>query len=377
MKGTVLGVFILSITLLFLYFFRDTLFAFLYVPRNDKPVATQPSSAIPTDKKDIEIVAVNLTIPWEIAFLPDRSMLVTQRDGKLLKIGTETKIIKEIEGVRHTSEGGLLGLVLHPNFSENNFIYLYLTTEENGTITNQVERYVYRDDTLFDRKVILQGIKGSANHDGGRIAFGPDGYLYITTGDAQTPTLAQDKNLLNGKILRITDDGGIPSDNPFDNAVYSVGHRNPQGLAWAADGTLWATEHGPSGLETGNDEVNIITKGSNYGWPNLRGMETRDGFVAPVLESGRSDTWAPSGMAYWDGSLFFSGLRGETLYEAKIMDGNTLQLSSHFVGDFGRIRAVTLGPDGSLYISTSNKDGRGVPQTDDDRIIKVNPQVFR
>ncbi|KKS63178.1 MAG: Quinoprotein glucose dehydrogenase [Candidatus Collierbacteria bacterium GW2011_GWD2_42_50] len=223
----------------------------------------------------------------------------------------------------------------------------------------------------------MEKIKGSSNHDGGRIAFGPDGYLYITTGDAETPNLAQDKNSLNGKILRIKDDGGIPEDNPFGNAVYSLGHRNPQGLAWDKNGTLWETEHGPSGIQTGNDEVNIIIKGGNYGWPTIKGDQTKKGLISPIIQSGTKDTWAPSGMAYYDGSLFFSGLRGEALYEAKIRNGNKLDLLTHFKQEFGRIRAVVLGPDGYLYLSTSNQDGRGRVREGDDKIIKINPKIFR
>ncbi len=223
----------------------------------------------------------------------------------------------------------------------------------------------------------MAGIKGSVNHDGGRIAFGPDGYLYITTGDAENSHLAQNKNSLNGKILRIKDDGSIPSDNPFGNAVYSMGHRNPQGLAWDKDGTLWETEHGPSGIQTGYDEINIITKGANYGWPEIRGEQTKEGFVSPVIQSGSKDTWAPSGMKYWNGSLFFSGLRGEALYEAKISKENKLNLITHFKQRFGRIRAVVLGADGFIYLSTSNRDGRGQVREGDDKIIKINPRIFR
>lgn len=332
---------------------------------------------ISTEIKDLEIIAQNLDIPWDIAFLPNGDMLVTERSGKLLKIGAEKKLIKEIEGVKHIGEGGLLGLAVHPDFASNNFIYLYFTTQDVNGINNRVERYKFSNDILSQREVILEGIKGSSNHDGGRIAFGPDGFLYITTGDAETPNLAQDKNSLNGKILRVKDDGSIPPDNPFGNAVYSLGHRNPQGLAWDKNNTFWVTEHGPSGAQTGYDEVNIIVKGANYGWPEIYGGQTKENFVSPVIQSGSKDTWAPSGMIFWDGSLFFTGLRGEALYEAKIVGGNKLSLVSHFKERFGRIRAVVLGTDGFMYFSTSNKDGRGQEKEGDDKIIKVNPQIFR
>ncbi len=356
----------------FLYLFRQRFIPFLLTPRQvDNFVTETISPANP------EIVAQNLSVPWEIGFLPNGDFLVTERSGKLLEIGAETKLIKEIEGVKHIGEGGLLGLALHPHFSTNHFIYLYSTTQNSQGLANRVERYQLLGNSLSDRKVILEGIKGSSNHDGGRIAFGPDSYLYITTGDAENSSLAQDKTSLNGKILRIKDDGNFPTDNPFGNAVYSLGHRNPQGLAWDKNGTLWETEHGPSGSQTGYDEVNIIVKGGNYGWPIIKGDQVRSGLISPIIQSGSKDTWAPSGLAYVDGSLFFSGLRGETLYQAKISSNNKLNLTRHLSQQFGRLRAVVLGPDGYLYISTSNTDGRGKPKTGDDKIIKVNPKLFK
>ena len=366
----------LVILIFFMFLFREKVRYYFFAPMQIPPSVEIKTDNTPQVSKNIETIAQNLEIPWEIAFLPNGEMLVTERSGKLLKIGPETKVIKEIEGVKHIGEGGLLGLAIHPNFSENNFIYLYSTTQNSAGITNRVERYKLFGDTLSERKVILEGIKGSSNHGGGRIVFGPEEYLYITTGDAENPNLAQDKNSLNGKILRIKDDGSIPSDNPFGNAVYSLGHRNPQGLTWDKDGTLWETEHGPSGVQTGYDEVNIIVKGANYGWPIIKGDQTREGLVIPIIQSGAADTWAPSGMAYWNGSLFFSGLRGEALYEAKI-NGKRLDLITHFKQEYGRIRAVVLGKDGLIYFSTSNKDGRGQIKEGDDKIIKINPQIFR
>lgn len=326
--------------------------------------------------QDVEIVTENLEIPWEVAFLSSGEMLVTERPGRLLKIDQDKKVI-EIENVAHVGEGGLLGLVIHPDFSQNKWIYLYLTTRSGGRLVNQVERYRLEGATLTDKKVILNGIAGASNHDGGRIAFGPDGFLYITTGDAQQENLAQNINLLNGKILRVNDDGGIPEDNPFGNAVYSYGHRNAQGLAWDSQGRLWATEHGRSGIRSGLDEINLIEKGKNYGWPIVQGSQTKEGIVTPVLHSGENTTWAPSGAAFWEGSIFFGGLRGEALYEAKINPDNTVSLKTHLQNQFGRIRAVSLGPDGFLYITTSNRDGRGDIKEGDDKLIKINPQIFR
>lgn len=324
-------------------------------------------------QSNLVVIAANLHIPWDIVFLPSGDLLVTERAGRVLKIGSQTKLIAQIEGVRHVGEGGLLGITLHPNFSKNNYVYLYSTTQSGKDIANRVERYTLANETLVDRKTILDGINGSSNHDGGRILFGPDGYLYITTGDAEKPASAQDKNSLNGKILRVKDDGTIPEDNPFGNAVYSLGHRNPQGLAWDDKGRLWQTEHGPSGLQTGHDEVNLIEKGGNYGWPVLRGDQKQNGYIAPILQSGSSDTWAPAGLTYYNGSLFFSGLRGESIYKARIGQDTKLDLSVHHARVFGRIRTIVVGPDGYFYITTSNTDGRGQKKERDDKIIRIHP----
>lgn len=358
------------------YLFRKNITRLFFVPRQTAVINEITSKNTSPPSKDIKIIAQNLDIPWEIAFLPNGDMLVTERSGKLLKIIPESKTIAEIGGVKHIGEGGLLGLAVHPNFSENSFIYIYLTTQDSRGISNRVERYKLLNDTVIEKEIVLEGIRGSSNHNGGRIAFGPDGYLYITTGDAENPDLAQDKNSLNGKILRVTDDGSAPADNPFGNPVYSLGHRNPQGLTWDQNGTLWETEHGPSGAQTGYDEVNIIVKGANYGWPIIKGEQIGDGYVSPVIQSGADDTWAPGGITYWNGSLFFVGLRGEALYQAKIEQGNKLNLTTHFKGTYGRLRAITLGNDGYFYLVTSNTDGRGRENPGDDILIKIDPKTL-
>ena len=323
---------------------------------------------------DIEVVTENLQVPWEIAFLPDGDILITERVGTLRRIGEKEQVF-EIEGVAPVGEGGLLGMALHPNFEQNRWIYLYFTALGGGDklFINRVLRYRLEDDGLSEKTVIIDNIPGASNHNGGRIAFGPDGHLYIATGDAQMQSQASDTNSLNGKILRLRDDGSIPDDNPFGNAVYSYGHRNPQGLAWDEQGRLWATEHGP----TAKDEINLIKKGANYGWPDSQGDKVLPGTEAPALHAGNFETWAPSGVAYYQDSLFFGGLRGQTLYEAVLQGDKIIELKKHFQGEFGRIRAVVLGPDGFLYISTSNRDGRGRPQADDDRVIRINPGLLR
>lgn len=330
----------------------------------------------PTQKTDIEIVAEGLVIPWDIAFLPGGDLLVTERPGRLIRIGREKRVIP-VEGVRHRGEGGLLGLTLHPRFSENHWLYLYLTTTTASGLGNRIERYQLEGDYLINRTVILQGIPGAIYHDGGKIVFGPDGYLYVTVGDATQTNLAQNRDSLAGKILRLKDDGSIPADNPFSNATYSYGHRNPQGLAWDSQGRLWATEHGRSGILSGLDELNRIERAANYGWPAIEGDKQKEGMRPPMINSGPNETWAPASAVFYQGSIFFTGLRGESLYQATIStDGNVTGLKKHLTGRFGRLRALVLGPDGNFYISTSNQDSRGEPKPGDDKIIRVNPRML-
>jgi glucose/arabinose dehydrogenase len=232
-------------------------------------------------------------------------------------------------------------------------------------------------------KTLIDNVAGSNNHDGGRLKFGPDRKLYWTTGDAQTTRFAQNLSSLNGKILRLNGDGAIPADNPFPNSyVYSYGHRNSQGLAWQPKtGRLYATEHGPSGFQgCCRDELNYIEPGKNYGWPAIRGDETREDMVSPVLNAGTSETWAPTGATFvtrgpWAGSLLFTGLRGQTLYRV-VLDANdprkVEKFERYFYRQFGRLRDIVEGPDGNLYLLTSNRDGRGSPKDDDDRVIRLS-----
>jgi len=327
------------------------------------------------DYPAVSVIAEGLDTPWAIAFIP-QGLLITERKGTVRFVDGSGELgsgaVATI-AVKEIGEGGLLGIAAHPQFSSNKFVYLYYTySEDGGNTLNRVSRFVYENNKLGGESVIVDGIPGAANHDGGRIKFGSDGFLYITTGDAQIPSQAQDKNSLAGKILRVDENGNSASGNPFGNASYSYGHRNPQGIAWDKNGILWATEHGPSGTETGNDELNRIEIGKNYGWPDIRGRQTKAGMVTPVLESGAGNTWAPAGMAYLDGYLYFAGLRGQALYRISV--DNPGQFDTFFKNEFGRLREVVAGPDNMLYVTTSNRDGRGVVKSGDDKILRINPQ---
>lgn len=359
------------------YAFRGRLLRLFMAPH--PPAAQQrgiPLADAPSG--DVTTIATGLEAPWSLAFLPGDGLLVTERPGRLVHLENGERRAKvTVPGVRQVGESGLMGLALHPRFDENAWVYLAFTAEGSSGLENRVVRYRWTRTAVVEPRVILDGIPAAAFHDGGRIAFGPAGYLYVTTGDATDADRAQDRGSLAGKILRVTDDGGIPADNPFGTAVYSWGHRNPQGLAWDDRGRLWSTEHGRSGARTGLDELNLIAPGRNYGWPLIEGDATHPGMERPFLHSGPDYTWAPAGAVHVAGSIFFGGLRGEALYEARLADGTAAALRVHFYGDFGRIRAVTLGPDGMLYFSTSNRDQRGKVRKGDDRIVRVNPRIFR
>jgi aldose sugar dehydrogenase len=323
----------------------------------------------PPDLK-IEVVLHGLDTPWALDFAPDGRLFITERPGR----------IRTVEG------GRLMGLALDPQFAKNHFVYVAHTYRAaNGRLQNRLVRL--REDPktskgLFDQ-VLINNVAGSNNHDGGRVKFGADGKLYWTVGDAQTARLAQNLSSLNGKILRLNPDGTVPVDNPFPQSyVYSYGHRNPQGLAWQP-GTkrLYSTEHGPSGFQgCCRDELNYIEPGKNYGWAEIRGDETREGMISPIIESGTSETWAPTGATFvthgpWTGSLLFTGLRGQTLYRVVVDPQNPRKveaLERHLYRQFGRLRDVVEGPDGNLYLLTSNRDGRGSPKDDDDRMIRLS-----
>ncbi len=333
----------------------------------------------------IQTVAENLTVPWSVDWTPDGTMLFTERGGDL-RIMEDGNLLDEpllsigVGGV----EGGMLGIAVDPNYLENNYIYIYYTYNEFLSTSNKLVRYQLSDGILIEDKVLIKGIPGGPFHDGGRIQFGPDGKLYVTTGEAGNPNLSQDLNSLGGKILRINSDGTIPEDNPWhDSPIYSMGHRNPQGIDWDEDGNLVSTEHGPSGFRgVARDEINVITPGTNYGWPDVIGDEKAEGLQNPILHTG-DDTWAPSGAEFyygdkfpdWTGKYFVATAKGNHLHVIDFDLENNVVLSKEklFQNEFGRLRDVQTGPDGFLYILTSNQDGRGSPKSNDDRIIRIVP----
>lgn len=378
----ILGIALLGVVLLALglYLNIDRIQRQFFTPREGSSAqeglsVDQTPVASPAAEPAIEEVATGLQVPWDVAFLPGGDILVSERPGTIKRVRDGKTF--PVAGVERVSEGGLLGIVLHPNFENNRWIYLYLTSETDNGLINRVERYAFANDELIGRTVIIDNIPGAQTHDGGRMVFGPDNMLYITTGDAGDGDNAQNTDSLAGKILRITDTGIVPADNPFGNAIYSYGHRNPQGLVWDDQGRLWSSEHGPSGLESGYDEINLIERGGNYGWPRIQGAATRSGMISPVIQSGADDTWAPASLAFLNGSLFFGGLRGEALYQADINGDNLGNLRAHFGSEYGRIRATVVGPNDDLYITTSNTDGRGEPKEGDDKLIRLSKYLFQ
>ncbi len=310
------------------------------------------------------ILAQNLDVPWAIDFLPNDTMIFTERVGKVdvLENNTTVRVVGNIN-VSQNTESGLLGIAVDPNFTQNKYVYLYYT--HDGGV-NRISRFVL-NSTLSNETVLLDNIPGGAIHNGGRLKFGPDGKLYATTGDADNANSAQDTNSLGGKVLRLNPDGSIPSDNPFGNYVYSYGNRDPQGLTWnLANGILYESEHG----NIMDDEINIITKGGNYGWPIIQGNESAPGYINPIAVY-TNFTLAPSGIAFYQNHLYVTGLKGNQLRVLNLSsDGKTVISESELFTNYGRLRDV-VAHDGYLYISTSNQDGRGTPQPGDDKIIRV------
>ena len=325
--------------------------------RSSEPVSVPDSS--------IRTLATGLAAPWGIAFLPDRSALVTERDtARILKVtvpgaGGPALVteVQRIAEVRPGGEGGLLGIAVSPAYETDGWVYIYYTAADDNRIA--------RLHLGQAPQPILTGIAKAGIHNGGRIAFGPDGMLYAGTGDASDRGEAQDKTSLSGKILRITPEGRPAPGNPFgDSPVYSYGHRNVQGLAWDASGQLYASEFGQNRL----DELNRIVPGGNYGWPDAEGPSDDPAFVNPVATWSTSDA-SPSGLAIQGDRAYLACLRGAKLYRISL-DGSAPQ--ALLAGEFGRLRAVVVAPDQALWVLTSNRDGRGSPAPSDDRILRLD-----
>jgi glucose/arabinose dehydrogenase len=320
----------------------------------------EPGPVVPTAFDDL---VTGLDVPWGVAFLPDGSALVSERDSARIRQVTASGQVTEVGTVPDVvaqNEGGLLGLAVPPGSPT---VYAYLTTAED----NRVVRMSFDGGALGQPEVVIDGIPKAGNHNGGRLAFGPDGMLYVSTGDATQPDRAQDLESLGGKILRLSPDGAVPADNPFAGSpVFSYGHRNVQGLAFDQDGRLWASEFGQHTW----DELNLIEAGGNYGWPVVEGVGDDDRFIEPVAQW-PTDEASPSGIAYVRDTVFLASLRGERLWQVPVPDGVAGTPTEFAPGEFGRLRAAALAPDGSLWVLTNNTDGRGEPRDGDDRILRV------
>ncbi|WP_349898783.1 PQQ-dependent sugar dehydrogenase [Parafrigoribacterium soli] len=332
------------------------------------------------------VLAQGLAAPWSVVRLKSGSSLISERDSgtiRELKQGGALREVGTVPGVVHSGEGGLLGIEvlgaarLKGNAKEaasstgKSWLYAYLTTASDNRIVRMPLLGAAGGYSLGAQESVLTGLKRASNHDGGRIKFGPDGMLYATVGDATTTANAQNPASLNGKILRMTPTGAVPKDNPTPGSlVYSMGHRNPQGLAWDAEDQLWAAEFGQNTW----DELNRIEPGGNYGWPTVEGIGKKDGFIDPVQQWKTSEA-SPSGLAYVDGTLFMAALGGRRLWV--IYPGQRFDAVDYFANEYGRIRDVIPGPGDTIWMLTNNTDGRGRPQAGDDKLLQVQLAPLR
>lgn len=337
----------------------------------------------------VETWVDSLEVPWSLVFFPNGDALVAQRPGQVVRIpeGTNDPVAYTTIDVVQQVDTGLMGLALHPNFEEEPYVYAMHTYRgEEEELYNRVIRLRHEGSTATFDRVIVDGIMGDPIHIGGRIAFGPDGMLYVGTGDTGNPDTSQDMDVLAGKILRFTPEGQIPADNPFEGSpVWTSGNRVVQGLTWdPATDTMFNTEHGPSG-ERGvahRDEVNLIRKGGNYGWPEVVGAPQIPEFEDP-LASWKKQSVPPAGMTFYRGDLYVASLGAQTLLRIQFEDHEEYEISSierWFARDltrgvYGRLRDVTVGPDSLLYVTTSNTDGRARTRPHDDKILRIHFDV--
>lgn len=338
-----------------------------------------------------EVVAQGLEVPWGILFLSGGDLLVTERPGRVRLVQNgqlQPTPVATVDAIAR-GEGGLLDIAAHPDFASNRLFYLYYTTTQNGVPTNQVEQWQLSPDgrSASPQKVIVDNIPVARFHNGGRLRFGPDGMLYIGTGDARDPQIAQNVNSLAGKILRVTPDGQIPEDNPFPGSpAFITGIRNTQGFDWFNPSTLWITDHGPSGElgRTGHDEISAARAGDNLGWPTIYGCQNQAELVPPSLSwrkavpPGGAAVYTGDAIPEWQGSLIVGALGAKHLHRITFAPDSPYQVQSHevyFQGEpptgLGRLREVIMGPDGELYVTTSNCDGRGICPPEKDKILRI------
>ncbi len=357
----------------------------------EEPLNAEPLHGESQTRFIIETVAQGLEVPWGIAFLPNGDLLFTERPGRVRIVEggkLRSEAVFKVPDVEPSGESGLMDISLHPDFAANKFVYLAYAYNNEGQKV-KVVRYTFDATGFKEDKIIIEGIPAAPNHAGTRARIGPDGKLYITTGDATEWDLAQKPDSLAGKTLRLNADGSVPTDNPFlKNKAYrpeiwSVGHRNAQGIAWhPVSKLMFQTEHGPSGFEDRGrdaDELNIVEAGKNYGWPEIWGTKTKAGMEAPLLEY--TPACAPASLmiyngdkfASFKGDLFFGCLAGTRLIRVKVNGRKVLGQQNLLNRNLGRIREVAQGPDGFIYVTTSNRDGRGNPDEADDRIMRIVP----
>jgi glucose/arabinose dehydrogenase len=339
----------------------------------------------------VETVVSGLDTPWDLAWGPDDAIWVTERPGRVSRVDPVTgalTLVGLIE-VHEQSESGLMGMAFHPDFGEQPYVYFAHSYDVGGGIENRLIRMTYDGAGLVAPEVLIDAIPGRGNHNGSRLAVGPDRLLYMTTGDAGRAELAQDLGSTAGKILRVTLDGQPAPDNPFGTLVYSYGHRNPQGIVFhPRSGDLYIAEHGPND----NDEVSRVVRGGNFGWPDVHGFCDGDTSGEEAYCQNNDveeplEAWTPtegvSGLAYydhdrmqgWRGSLLVTSLTGSAMFRLTLSDDGRSVVGSEtlYRGEFGRLRDVLVAPDGVVYLATSNRDGRGRPASDDDRILRIVP----
>lgn len=354
---------------------------------NLNSIATPPETTSTSQSQESEsisyqwgtkVISDNLRIPWDIAILPNSEILFTERGGSLKKIdnnGSVSEVAKISQSVE-IGEGGLTGIALDPDFSKNNYVYLYYTYSERNKYLNRISKFIYQNNLISEEKFIVNNLPGGTNHNAGRLRFGPDNKLYILTGDAGQANLAQNQESLAGKILRVNPDGSIPIDNPNPNSlIFSSGHRNPQGLDWhPKTKQLLVAEHG----QEAHDEVNLIEAGKNYGWPNEQECFSNNTKFTNPLFCSEKNRYAPSGATFignkfigLENAFFVANLRGEKLVKFDFIN-NQLVNEEVILDDIGRIRAV-VSSGNSLFITTSNQDGRGTVRSGDDKIIEIKP----